>query len=77
MSPPVLELVWLQIRRSQVRVLPSAPLKYLYMAGKRDPRLKKNARGKYKTRVDRESCKGRGCKQKYHYRKRVVWPGYD
>jgi hypothetical protein len=41
-----------------------------------DPGLR-NVRGKYKTRVDREFCKGRGCKQKYHYRKRVGWPGYD
>ena len=29
-----------------------------------------------KTRVDREFCKGRGCKQKYHYRKKAGWPGY-
>ena len=42
-----------------------------------DPGLKKNARGKYKIRVDREFCKGRGCKQKYHYRKKAGWPGYD
>jgi hypothetical protein len=61
----------LRIRRSQVRVLPSAPIIFLHMAGKRDPELKKNARGTYKTHVDREFCKGRGCKQKYHYRKKV------
>lgn len=41
-----------------------------------EPGLKKNARGKYKTRVDREFCKGRGCKQKYHFRKSAGWPGY-
>jgi hypothetical protein len=41
-----------------------------------DPGLKKNARGKYKTRSDREFCKGRGCKQKYHYRKKAGWLGY-
>jgi len=41
-----------------------------------DPGLKKNARGKYKTRVDREFCEGRGCKQKYHYRKKAGWRGY-
>jgi hypothetical protein len=41
-----------------------------------DPGLKRNARGKYKTRSDREFCKGRGCKQKYHYRKKAGWPGY-
>ena len=41
-----------------------------------DPHLRKNVRGKYKTRVDREFCKGRGCKQKYHYRKKAGWPGY-
>ena len=63
-------------RRSQVRVLPSALLKYLHIADERDPELKKNARGKYKTRVDREFCKGRGCKQKYHYRKKAGWSGY-
>ena len=45
----------------EARVLPSAPLKYLHMAGKRDPELKKNARGTYNTRVDPEFCKGRGC----------------
>jgi len=47
------------------------------MAAKRDHGLKKNARGTYKTHIDREVCKGRGCKQKYHYRKKVGWPGYD
>jgi hypothetical protein len=40
------------------------------------PGLKKNPRGKYKTRIDREFCKGRGCKQKYHYRRKAGWPGY-
>ena len=40
------------------------------------PGFKKNARGKYKTRADREFCKGRGCKQKYHYRKKAGWRGY-
>jgi hypothetical protein len=47
------------------------------MAGKRDPGLKKNACGTYKPHVDREFYKARGCKQKYHYRKKVGWPGYD
>ena len=42
-----------------------------------DPGLKRNCRGKYKTRVDREFCQGRGCKQKYHNRKSARWPGYD
>jgi hypothetical protein len=42
-----------------------------------DPGLKKNARGSYKTRVDREFCKGRGCKQNYHYRKKAGWSGYN
>ena len=42
-----------------------------------DPGLRKNVRGKYKTAVDRVFCKGRGCKQKYHYRKKAGWPGYD
>ena len=42
-----------------------------------DPGLRKNVRGKYKTREDREFCKGRPCKQKYHYRKKAGWPGYD
>jgi hypothetical protein len=41
-----------------------------------DPGLRRNARGKYKTRSDREFCKGRGCKQKYHYRKKAGWRGY-
>lgn len=35
-----------------------------------------NVRGKYKTRSDREYCKGRGCKQKYHYRKKAGWANY-
>jgi hypothetical protein len=30
-----------------------------------------------KIRVDREFCKGRPCKQKYHYHKKAGWPGYD
>jgi len=42
-----------------------------------DPGLKKNTRGKYKTRVDRECCKERACKQNYHYRKKTGWLGYD
>jgi hypothetical protein len=37
----------------------------------------KGKRGKYKTREDREFCKNRPCKQKYHYRKTAGWPGYD
>ncbi len=36
----------------------------------------KGERGKYKTREDREFCKNRACKQKYHYRKTAGWPGY-
>jgi hypothetical protein len=42
-----------------------------------DPGLRKNVRGKYKTRIDREFCRGRGCKQLYHYRKKKDWPGYN
>ena len=38
--------------------------------------LKRDVRGKYKTRSDREFCKGRGCKQKYHYRKKAGWPNH-
>jgi hypothetical protein len=41
-----------------------------------EPGLKKNARGKYKTRSDRVFCKDRPCKQKYHYRKKAGWPNY-
>ncbi|CAA9252286.1 MAG: hypothetical protein AVDCRST_MAG93-1815, partial [uncultured Chloroflexia bacterium] len=41
-----------------------------------DGTFRKNARGKYKTRRDIEFCKGRGHKQKYHYRKRAGWTGY-
>lgn len=41
-----------------------------------DGKFRKNARGKYKTRGDIEFCKGRGHKQKYHYRKRAGWTGY-
>jgi hypothetical protein len=33
-------------------------------------------RGKRKTRKDRMFCKGRGCKQKYDYRRRQGWPGH-
>jgi hypothetical protein len=36
----------------------------------------KGKRGKYKTREDIRFCKGRPCKQKYHYRKKAGWPGY-
>jgi hypothetical protein len=39
-------------------------------------RFKRNARGKYKTRTDRYFCRGRGCKQKYNYRKKAGWHGY-
>jgi hypothetical protein len=41
-----------------------------------DGRFKRNARGKYKTRTDRYFCRGRGCKQKYNYRKKAGWLGY-
>ena len=41
-----------------------------------DPGLRKNVRGTYRTRIDRVFCKRRGCKQKYHYRKKAGWPGY-
>lgn len=42
-----------------------------------NPGLRRNARGIYKTRSDRIFCKDRGCKQKYHYRKKAGWPGYE
>ena len=42
-----------------------------------DPGLKKKVRGKYKTRSDREYCMKGGCKQKYHYRKKAGWSGYN
>ena len=34
------------------------------------------ANGKRKTRKDRVFCKGRGCKQKYDYRRKRGWPGH-
>jgi hypothetical protein len=40
------------------------------------PGSKTNVRAKYKTRIDRFFCKGRGCKQKYHYRKNAGWTEY-
>ena len=39
-------------------------------------KFKRNARGEYKDRSDRLFCKGRPCKQKYHYRKKAGWPRY-
>ena len=33
-------------------------------------------RGTYKTRSDRVFCRGRACKQNYHYRKKAGWPRY-
>jgi len=76
-----LHMAWLleaegeQVRRCK---LPGCLRVIHFEPGEPPPDLgfKKNARGKYKTRVDREFCKGRGCKQKYHYRKMVGWPGY-
>jgi len=41
-----------------------------------DGTFRKNARGTYKTRSDREFCKGRPCTQNYHYRKKAGWKGY-
>jgi hypothetical protein len=38
--------------------------------------FKKNARGMYKVRSDREFCRDRPCKQNYHYRKTHGWPRY-
>ncbi len=39
-------------------------------------RFKAKVRGNYKTRSDIE-FKDRGCKQKYHYRKKAGWSGYS
>jgi hypothetical protein len=39
-------------------------------------KFKRNARGEYKDRSDRVFCRGRGCKQKYNYRKKAGWQGY-
>jgi hypothetical protein len=39
-------------------------------------KFKRSARGEYKTRSDRVFCKGRPCKQNYHYRKKRGWPEY-
>jgi hypothetical protein len=35
-----------------------------------------DAHGRRKTRKDRVFCKGRGCKQKYDYRRKQGWPGH-
>jgi hypothetical protein len=40
-----------------------------------EPGLKKNARGKYKTRADKVFC-SHGHTAKYSYRKKAGWPGY-
>ena len=77
-----LHMAWLlEVEGERVRrcKLPSCPRVIHFEPGEppADPGLKKNPRGRYKTRVDREFCKGRGCKQKYHYRKKAGWPGYD
>jgi hypothetical protein len=38
--------------------------------------ISRPGRGTYKTRSDRRFCKGRPCKQKYHYRKKAGWDRY-
>jgi hypothetical protein len=40
-----------------------------------EPGLRKNARGKYKTRADKVFC-SHGHTAKYSYRKKAGWPGY-
>jgi hypothetical protein len=42
-----------------------------------DGKWKSNIRGTYKTRKDIEFCKDRPCRQKYSYRKKAGWPGYN
>ena len=55
--------------RRVIRFEPGVP------AVDKDP-FRRNVRGKYKTRSDREFCKDRACRQIYHYRKSAGWPGY-
>lgn len=38
---------------------------------------KRNVRGTYRTRKDIDFCQDRPCRQKYWYRKRAGWPGYN
>lgn len=59
-----------------IRFEPGKSAEELGLIKDEDGEFRKNARGKYKTRTDREFCKGRGHKQKYNYRKRRGWPGY-
>jgi hypothetical protein len=83
-----IQMAWLLENESSVRFcrLPACRRVITFEPGKSadeigtikdaEGRFKRNARGKYKTRSDRTFCRGRGCKQKYNYRKKAGWHGY-
>jgi hypothetical protein len=73
-----LQMAWLLEDEKAVRFcrLPDCRRVITFELGEPSYEISKPGRGTYKTRSDRAFCKGRPCKQKYHYRKKRGWPGY-
>jgi hypothetical protein len=73
-----LQMAWLLEDESSVRFcrLPDCRRVITFELGEPSYEVSRPGRGTYSTRSDRVFCKGRPCKQKYHYRKKVGWYGY-
>jgi hypothetical protein len=73
-----LQMAWLLENEDSVTFcrLPDCRRVITFEPGEPSYEISKPGRGTYKTRSDRVFCRDRGCKQKYHYRKKVGWNGY-
>jgi hypothetical protein len=73
-----LQMAWLLEDESSVRFcrVPDCRRVITLEPGKPSYEVSRPGRGEYKTRSDRVYCKGRPCKQNYHYRKKAGWPRY-
>ena len=79
----LLGAIWLQFaemleNQDSVRFcrLPDCRRVITFESGEPSYEISVPGRGTYRTRCDRVFCKGRPCKQKYHYRKTRGWEGY-
>jgi hypothetical protein len=73
-----LQMAWLLENEDSVTFcrLPDCRRVITFEPGEPSYEISRPGRGTYKTRSDRVFCKGRPCKQKYHYRKKAGWPRY-
>ena len=74
-----LQMAWMLEDESSVRFcrLPDCRRVIPFELGEPSYETSKPGRGTYSTRSDRVYCKYRPCKQKYWYRKKRGWSGYD